>query len=214
MSINASGRDSPNLRSSNSAISSHAIRTAARRSAPSLVLIHASRVSIHGREIRSPLIRSIRTVTSAQISIPVMETSPSPIDACTSPNPKSAPGTFTGRCTVAPARTSLLSMFPPCGPGRPVSTGAPSGAVPITPTIGRAGNRIVSLKTIWSSRTGTIFVTYSFTRWPSTPWPTLTPMKPWSAKSMLKIATARLSPGSAPRTKIGPVAGFAPFGCG
>ena len=52
---------------------------------------------------------------------------------------QSAPGTKTGRYSVAPSPMSRVSMLPPCEPGEPQGTGAPDGATPMTPIIGRTG---------------------------------------------------------------------------
>ena len=76
------------------------------------------------------------------ISTPVPQISPSPIAAWRSPAASSAPGTKTGRYTVAPSPMMRVSMLPPCGPGEPHATGAPAGATPITPIIGRTGTRM------------------------------------------------------------------------
>ena len=77
--------------------------------------------------------------------------------AWTSPRPKSAPGTFTGRNTVAPGATSLLSMLPPCDPAYMLLTGSPAGAVPMVPIIGRIGKRISGVNTTSFPSTRRIF---------------------------------------------------------
>src|SRR4029077_1426357 len=57
-----------------------------------------------------------------------------------SPNDSSAPGTFTPRNTVLPARTSGQSMFPPNVPGTMVlRTSDAAGATPRQPRNGASG---------------------------------------------------------------------------
>src|SRR5215218_7563547 len=85
---------------------------------------------------------------------------------------------------------------------------SPPVATPTTPTIGLTGNRISSLKWTTPSRTGNTLVTGDPTM--SMSWPNSGMMvaTPWGPGRMSRISTIRLSPGSAPRTETGPVAGL------
>src|SRR5215218_10534425 len=100
------------------------------------------------------------------------------------------------------------SRLPPCLPGMALVMSSPPVATPTTPTIGLTGNRISSLKWTTPSRTGNTLVTGDPTM--SMSWPNSGMMvaTPWGPGRMSRISTIRLSPGSAPRTATGPVAGL------
>ena len=79
-----------------------------------------------------------------QVSSALMQTSPSPCTPWPSPAEKFAPGTKTGRNSVAPAPSSLLSRLPPCARGSLVEIAPHSGggATPMTPKKGASGSSV------------------------------------------------------------------------
>src|SRR6266481_9147368 len=87
-------------------------------------------------------LRSVRRKwPCSAVSIAVRQTSPSPCTPWPSPQENSAPGTNTGKYSLAPAPSSLLSRLPPIARGisevmRPQAGG---GATPITPKNGLSG---------------------------------------------------------------------------
>ena len=149
-----------------------------------------------------------RSVTRPAISTPAPLISPSPMAAWRSPRAKRAPGTATGKYTVAPGAMRVVSMLPPWLPGVPQFTGSPPGATPMTPIMGRTGRFSRSSKITRPRRTGTRREWRASNFDASTPKSCPATSTPWSSMVMASMVAARTSPGSAPSTKMGPVAGF------
>ncbi len=83
---------------------------------------------------------------------------------------------------------------------------SPSVATPITPTIGRSGNEMRSVMWIVSPSTRKTCVSGDRTCSISWPMPGMSVAKPRSTGRTSSSSTTSESPGSAPRTAIGPVA--------
>src|SRR6185437_10200098 len=102
------------------------------------------------------------SVPCKEVSRAVMSTSPFPWPTWPSPTSNNAPGAKTGRYSVAPATSSLLSILPACRLGgalsmRPNSGG---GATPMLPKKGCSGISIpgANLATMRSLSSGIIFI--------------------------------------------------------
>src|SRR5919108_2606083 len=164
--------------------------------------------------------------TSNDVSMAAPMISPSPWAACPSPSMNSAPRSNTGKYIVTPWITSLKSMLAPWVPGTSeLMHSLPYGAVPIVPKNGRIGTSALPILLLGRFRTATfrerskrqmnsvsstggvtIMVLYSGA---SAPKYGMAPAQPQSRfRAILLIVTLRVSPGSAPSTKKGPVWGF------
>ncbi len=191
-------------------ISSAAIRLISRSCSPDTMTAQAPGVSSHGQRTGKSLRTRRRSVTWPPVSTPVPETSPSPITACISPIPNSAPGWWMGRYTVVPVVTNAQSRFPPWDPGTTVEIAPSRGATPMTPSIGLTGSlRDPQVATLASIRTSRVRDTR--TRSPRNPMPGVVTVRPCGPGRRPSMSTASVSPGAAPRTKIGPVAGLTRF---
>ena len=82
-----------------------------------------------------------RNVPVTPVSSAVMQTSPSPCTPWPSPAKNNAPSLNTGRYSVVPGRSSLLSMLPPKqrGTGEPQRPQLGGGAVAMMPKNGSSG---------------------------------------------------------------------------
>ena len=185
-----------------------AVSAAASRVSAEARVTTRSRVSSTGSWIRRSLRTSSRTAIEPETSTPVPQTSPSPMAACRSPAANSAPSWATGRYTTVPAPMRRVSRLPPCTPGVAVDTGAPAGATPMTPIMGWSGTAMPSAIVAIPSSIGTILCRCSGRSSLKTPKPWATAMMPWRPMSTDSMRTLRTSPGWAPSTKTGPVAGF------
>ena len=183
-----------------------AILRVARAAASSSVCAEArvNRVSLFssiGSGRRRFLTTVSSTSTSPGISRPQTETSPSPIAACKSPSPNSAPGTLTGSHRVLPAVIILQSILPPWLSGVPQEMASPAGATPITPTIGLSGTRTLPGSMAWSFSMGTIVTFGASSSSPITPsCGAVTITACWLLRVMRLMVTLSASPGSAPST--------------
>ena len=148
------------------------------------------------------------TVAHPAASAPDTLISPSPMAACMSPQPKSAPSVYTGKYSVAPAVMAVLSILPPWEPGVPQLTGSPAGATPITPIMGLSGMRSSSSHTSSSPSILQRCVLQASKRSPHTPSPSPVQEAVCPSNSMASMVTFSAPPGTAPSTKIGPVAGL------
>ena len=90
----------------------------------------------------------------------------------------------------------------------PHGTGAPAGATPMTPIIGRTGTSTPPGRRATPSTMGTISKAVAGIRSRKTPNSGLTAITPCGATSMRSTSTESTSPGAAPSTKTGPVAGL------
>ena len=98
-----------------------------------------------------------RNVPDRPISSAVMQTSPSPCMPWPSPAMNSAPSLNTGRYSVVPGFSSLLSMLPPNarGTGDPQRPHAFGGATPMMPKNGSSASSVphgrVATPRAWST---------------------------------------------------------------
>ena len=129
-----------------------------------------------------------------------------------SPRNRCAPSWCTAKLMLLPGVTSCTSRLPPWTPLSMVSTAPCTGATPATPIIGRTGSFSRSLQWItpFSTRTTRFWMPNSFCRTQSgnMPMPGQSAVKPRPSSAMSWTRTVSMSPGLAPITRIGPVAGL------